>query len=1125
MSVRVVADGERRREALDPARSFIVQAPAGSGKTGLLIQRYLRLLATVATPEEVLAITFTRKAAAEMRRRVLRALAGARDAAAPERENDALTWALARAVLARDAERGWGILSNAARLRIQTIDSLCASLGRQMPVVSSLGAPPAIVEDARELYREAAERTLGQLSAGDAAAANVAHVLRHLDGDWGVMRRLMELMLARRDQWLRHVTGVRTDALTRAALEGAFVAERARALRRLCAAMPPAEVDELLALARFAAANIEEPSSAIAHLRDLQRFPLADESGARACVALAELLLKSDEGKPEFRRQVNKRQGFPAGRGRLAEIKERMHRLLDRLAQDEGLCAALNAVRLMPPAAFTDAQWRVLGAVIGMLPRAVAELQLVFSERGRIDFTGIAQAALRALGSEEEPTNLLLALDVQVQHLLVDEFQDTSHGQWDLFARLTAGWQPGDGRTVFLVGDPMQSIYRFREADVGLFLRARAAGLPQVALEDVRLETNFRAQAALVEWFNRHFRGILAPAEEPDEGAVPYSPSSAHHESLEGAAVAWHPFLGTDPAIARDREAACVADIVRQALAEPDRSIAILVRNRSNLDKILPLLRRLAIPFRAVEIESLQGRQVIQDLLAITRALSHAADRVAWLGLLRAPWCGMTLADLHALIGAEAASEGLRATVWELMHDPQRAAALSADGRARLERLQAALAPFVAHRLRGTLRERVEGAWLALGGPACAFTASDLDDADTFFDQLDQLDDAGELSDASVLEEHLERLYAAPDAGDEARVQVMTIHKAKGLEFDTVIVPGLDRLPRVSDRHLFIWKARADGSMLMAPIRAASEEQDAAYEYLRGLEKAAAQHELERLLYVAATRARRRLHLLGYARLVQKETGAEIRKPPPQTLLGTAWQAAAEDFNAAIPRFIDKADEKAAKPAIRAELRRLDPAVLSFTVAEPPCGAPLAAAQAQVEIEFSWAGETARHVGTITHRWLQRVATEGLSLWNVERISSMAPRIARELLRLGVPPADRDRAAARVLEALTRAVTDERGRWVLAAYPDARCEYRIRVPGPEGVKLLVIDRIFTEGGKPWIVDYKTSAHEGGDLETFLDREQSRYSGKMETYAPAMGGAPGKLGLYFPLVGGWREWEA
>jgi ATP-dependent exoDNAse (exonuclease V) beta subunit len=112
----------------------------------------------------------------------------------------------------------------------------------------------------------------------------------------------------------------------------------------------------------------------------------------------------------------------------------------------------------MPPERYTDYQWEVLEAILKLLPYAAAHLKLVFGERGEADFTEVAQGAVRALGSPEAPTDLLLALDYRVKHILVDEFQDTSLSQWELLSLLTSEWVPGDGRTLFLVGDPMQSI-------------------------------------------------------------------------------------------------------------------------------------------------------------------------------------------------------------------------------------------------------------------------------------------------------------------------------------------------------------------------------------------------------------------------------------------------------------------------------------------------------------------------------------------------------------------------------------------------------------------------------------------------------------------------------------------
>ena len=133
-------------------------------------------------------------------------------------------------------------------------------------------------------------------------------------------------------------------------------------------------------------------------------------------------------------------------------------------------------MRSLPPPRFEAAQWDMLGALLVLLPIAVGQLRLVFQHEGRVDFTEIAISARISLGTDAEPTDLAFAIDCRIQHLLVDGFQDTSQSQYELLTQLVGEWQPGDGRTLFLVGDPMQSIYGFREADVGLFLRARTEG-------------------------------------------------------------------------------------------------------------------------------------------------------------------------------------------------------------------------------------------------------------------------------------------------------------------------------------------------------------------------------------------------------------------------------------------------------------------------------------------------------------------------------------------------------------------------------------------------------------------------------------------------------------------------
>jgi len=1102
MTAAQVPDHARRREALDPRCSFIVQAPAGSGKTELLIQRYLGLLSTVDQAEEIIAVTFTRKAAGEMRERVLQALHDAQAGRAPSSPHEALTLELAAAALRRDQTLGWHLADNPSRLRIQTIDALCAGLTRQMPVLSRFGAQPDCVEDASPLYREAARATLALVEEDAAVSDDVGRLLSHLDNDMSRVEGLLVDMLARRDQWLRHV-----HEREREELESALRHARRRALKRLQAALPAAARDELQAVAGYVSENLGEGA-----------FAGDIEGWAR----LARAFLTGDD---DWRKRLTTGEGFPAGKSGQS-WKTRALDLFAVLESAADFREALADMRRLPPERYSDAQWLTLGAILRLLPYAAGQLKLVFQSRRQADFTEVAQGALRALGGDGEPTDLALALDYRVRHLLIDEFQDTSISQYELVARLTAGWTDGDGRTLFVVGDPMQSIYRFREAEVGLFLRARHDGIGGVKLHPVVLTSNFRSQAGIVEWVNGAFARVMPPAEDIVSGAVPYTASASVRAALPGEAVTVHPLFGDDGAEEAQRVAEIVADARRGDTAA---TVAILVRSRAQLRHIVPQLKAAGLRFRAIDIDPLGGRPVVQDLLALTRALAHPGDRVAWLALLRAPWCGLTLADLHALAG-----DAVPAILWDALSDDARIGGLSPDGRTRVLRLRAVLAECIGHRLRKPLREQVAGAWHALGGPACVDSASELEDAETYFRYLDAHEDAGELPDREAFEEGLEDLYAAADPAAGDGLQIMTVHKSKGLEFDVVILPGLARTTRGDDKKLFLWTeqpgAKGAGGLLLAPIHATEEDSDPIYDWIRRFHAHKQHLEDGRLLYVAATRARRRLHLFGSVAVKTHEDGTQtVNAPSSLSLLGKLWPAVSPAFETAARDHVppDGSTLGGAGPAPL--LRRLSsawvlPAAPPAACWKPPAGA----ARMQDALEFSWAGETARHVGTVVHRWLQRIAEDGAEGWDERRVGALMPAIRAALAAQGVVDAGLGDAAMRVSRALVNCLADGRGRWILGPRPQARSEWRLTGISGGQLSSIVIDRTFVDDdGVRWIIDYKTSMHEGADLDAFLDNERERYRGQLERYARMLGAGGGmhiRLGLYFPLLGGWREWS-
>jgi ATP-dependent exoDNAse (exonuclease V) beta subunit len=667
-----------------------------------------------------------------------------------------------------------------------------------------------------------------------------------------------------------------------------------------------------------------------------------------------------------------------------------------------------------------------------------------------------------------------------------------------------------------------------------LFLRARAEGIAGVELYPIALSSNFRSQSGIVDWVNTAFARVLPATENMASGAVPYTASVPTRAALPGTAVHVHPLFDDDGSA----EAKQVAEIVLAArAADPAAKVAILTRTRGHLRAIVPALKAAKLRFRAIDIEPLGQRPVVQDLLALTRALAHPGDRLAWLAVLRAPWCGLTLADLHAL-----AADHSAITLWDALHDTQRLAQLSADGRVRAERLSAALAPSLQQRRRAPLREQVAGAWFALGGPACVEYETDLEDAEVFFRYLDRHEEAGELPDRAAFEDGLGELYALADVEADDTLQIMTIHKAKGLEFDVVIVPGLARTPRSDEKKLFLWTEQPDlhgeTELLLAPINAAGDEGDAIYQWIARFHAEKQALEDGRLLYVAATRAKRQLHLLGSVGLSPDEDGLRIKAPSARSLLGKLWPVVSSQYEASLPAIDPPMQDVGAQPlVIDQQLRRLQS---GWQLPEPPPAAswtpPPEPARAQDDLEFSWVGETARLVGSVVHRWLQRIADEGGAGWDAARIHALGPAIRLALAAQGVGEPEIPEAAARAQQALIRCVSDERGRWLLGAQAQGRSE--LRLTGlVDGQRInIVIDRTFVdEQGVRWIIDYKTSTHEGGDVDAFLDNEQLRYRSQLERYArllQAGGASKGdllrseqsiRLGLYFPLLGGWREW--
>lgn len=1172
-------DRENRQKALLLDQSFIVQAPAGAGKTELLTQRYLGLLASVEMPEHIVAITFTRKAASEMRNRILQRLANA-SGAEPSSDHERHTWRLARHAMKKDEQHGWGVLDNPDRLRITTIDALCASLVRQMPLLSRFGGSPSVAENPEIHFEEAARLTLETVMKAGVPYDEINPVVRalaYLNNDAGKLQKLIMAMLASRDQWLHHVAywqsaddaGLRTQL--REQLTSSLRCLVEKEIRVAAECLVELQTPALMAAARYIS-DFSAPDS-------LQHPPLrtwfeplgAGADQLDAWQMLAGMLLT---GKGEPYKVLGKNCGLPdakdAGDPSLFKAhKAAIKAACDYLREHPTATAALRALTLCPVPIYADEDIEAIETFVAVMIKAYGYLWGVFQTAGETDFVEVAQRALVALGDVEAPSDLALKLDYELRHLLVDEFQDTNAQQMNLLRKLTAGWMPGDGRTLFVVGDPMQSIYRFRKADVSLFLRARENGIGEISLQPLTLYRNNRSLPKVISWINAGFQYFFPEAADPERGMVPYSPAIDTKSAKEGLAsgVFVHPIIvginkqiGVDSESAVDEnsdheivpvledddgnelEAQTILNIIEAEWREDsEREIAVLIRARNHLLPLVTAIRRSypTLRYEAVEIESLSSRQPIQDLLALTRALSHRGDRVNWLAVLRAPWCGLTLSDLFQLARTDQSSgggtEGREAlpTIWSLMQDSTRVEGLSQDGKIRLTHACMALRDAVENFGRLSLRRQVESTWLRLGGDLSLTSQTDRDDVGAYFRLLDKLSASGEFE-LDRLEDEIQELYATPSTDKRAgKLKFMTVHKSKGLEFDVVILSGLHRRGRSSEAKLLIWEeTRADDGenlLVVAPYKRQSEEQlsgaesvptesgnsEAIRQYINSLEKIREDQENRRVLYVAATRAVRALHLVGVAKAKWNKKVGQHEMTQSSVTLGSPlrilWPSIASHFEQALQeKWVSLAQEGGSQvsQSVRPELAKFIPKLQRLRTEYLPT-AQLSQCHSALRGDAPpFVGNTlaistlAPQVGSLTHRYLELIAQQGISNWSEKRIAELHPILLKWLMQQGHNQSDSQRGAVHVERTLLKAITNPTGRWILSSRDTlSASELALTEWSDEdGMRNHIVDRTFVEDNVRWIIDYKTAAMDVGDIDQFVAMKCKEYAPQLTRYA-------------------------
>lgn len=1067
-----VHDHEQRLKATDPRSSFIVQAPAGSGKTEILTQRYLRLLATVQEPEQIVALTFTRKAAHEMRERIVCALQQTAEGIKASSDHQKQTFGYAAKALARSKRFNWQLLDQPARLRIFTIDSLCHRISQAIPLQDTHVPFAKISEAPQQRYDEAAKACLDYAIHEPQFAPAIKQLLSHVDNRQDHLLALFTELLITRDQWLSILHQAKTQKKEQ--FEDALFWIEQHELNRLSQSIPKDCVQTLIDLARQVTEIESNPDSARYSLRHWERL---DQFDRKLSAGLAALLLTTQNTlRKSFDHHVGlKRQCCDAEV--FKRLKAQSQSLLEQLSAAPDFLTALIRAKKIPEPHYDKEQWAVLQALFSLLPLLAAHLQLVFTQHNEVDFTAITQQALDALGDAEAPTDLALYLDHQIHHLLVDEFQDTSIQQFQLLTQIVQGWQADDGKSLFVVGDPMQSIYRFRSAEVGLFLRARETGIGPVKLFPLELTCNFRSNATIVNWVNTQFQEIFPHHEDIESGAVSYHRArSIQPETPTSVVAAWQ----YEDAKA---QAQALAERVQATLEDyPDDDLAILVRSRTHLPPIMRALKEAKIPFQGIEIDLLSKLPHIRDAFSLTQALLMPANRLAWLAFLRSPWVGLSLSDLH-IIARYAPKQSIGLALSHLDKMPL----LTEDGRTRAAYAYAVFQHASQH------RQQSLTAWLLATLNLFHFkqilSVEEQDDLEQYWLLVDQHEHKGQISDWQRFKTELNQLYSKRVT--PSRLKIMTIHKSKGLEFDTVILPGLSAKSNPPKSPLLRWlrlPTEDHELLLLSPIKAADHEQCLLYDYLGKLDSEKNQYEQQRLLYVAVTRARKRLYLMDSQSKSHEGAFRHLLKR--------------QIFSDASP---DRCDLLLTDELPK--LRRL----------------PAEAYQKLPSYAVPRTGHVRPMIPDPNHMRLIGIAVHELLQWICDHHPDELAQVPWALVKhrlttLGFSGTAHQSALSTVHQSIQQIFNDPIGQWLIQAHQDEHNEYELLVQEDGEIATRIIDRTFLERGIRWIIDFKTGRL---DEETLQSHRQ-----QINAYARLMAtrhSEPIHCGLYYLSNSHWESW--
>ena len=1031
-------------------RHKVIFAPAGSGKTEQLSRRYIELLQAGVKPERILTLTFTEKAAAEMKERILKRLS---------EQNPTLHRLL---------------LDDILKLRISTIHSFCLSLVKRFAPLLGLDPRVDVLADSDSLWDNAKYDTLMQVAETERSSEDYL--------------RLMDLVTHDRTQGWSRLSG----------LFDAFFASRIAILR---ARMLSSDISQLDALADSLRA------SAIGR----QKFPdyrrLFPKQYTPDTIAEAARLLEDNAtvfmttgGTPRIRGCSKEEQAW---NGQMVEFS--------------------NLARV--------ANWSVeFGRSFELFRRRFLERYTQAKrEAGQVDYDDMEYLAWRVLRDEEEWQNILYAFDEHTDHILADEFQDTSFLQWGIIDKLTEEWRSGEGAkadrsvepTIFIVGDEKQSIYMFRDAKVEVFAAAAdklELWLGKDKLERITLEDNYRSLQSLIDFNNALFSKLMSPTcpTSPTPWQTRYVPfQRARKNTAPGKVEILLDKLDDNVAARRQREAAIIAKRIQSLVGTSAplpvydevndvetprpceyKDIAILIRSRTHLPDIEDALLAAGVPFIVLGGTGFYSEPEVQHLCSLLSFLVGPTDDVSLYVCLRGPFFGI---EERALFFANSASfssptpdpRPLTPSSAQFLWDRVK---MHAQPGTTLDTAKAALSGWLAQVHRVPLSRILEQALTERGAWAKFWEPQREANVRKFISIIEGWETSGEHP-LRILRQ-LEQAGANEPKADvrtEGRnaVQIITVHSAKGLQFPVVFLPGLDdkiRSANSSGDRLVIEEVAEDDVLVSyipdAGIRRTNEF------HQRYVQKE--YEEEKRIFYVACTRARDALFLTG---IWGEKSLADTRLAWLVELLGLhesgdvfALEPEIPGTTCITPAQIPETATPA--PLVRDGKREEAPRRVPRPLPLAPRPSIMAVTRHTPSDHATYDHESIG-LGEVIHKLLEEISSGALD----PRPTSLAPEVARLLRLAGLPSS----LSANLQSAICN-LKSEIAIWsIIAPQPNSFAELPIIYSDGETIFTGRIDRVIKTADEVRIYDYKTFKVGKKDIPSLA---KEYYEGQLKYYEAA-----------------------